>query len=200
MTSVEVVGTQLHERAAAMAYVELQARRYALSDPVQIHGAIEAIGGRGAECAARSGFGRTRTAPPSRRSVDGSNGCSSLTDCLPSSHAPSAARELRYRGGTISGFLTLIHHGAEVSGGTIRELSLGFFQSMWGTAPARARRRGEATGIGRQRSATGRIEVGYPTGHWRLGIAERREGVPGGEPSGSSVLRGGASAPGGRKR
>ena len=56
VTSVEVVGTQLHERAAAMTYVELQARRYALSDPVQIHRAMEAIGVPGAECAARIGF------------------------------------------------------------------------------------------------------------------------------------------------
>ncbi len=56
VTSVEVVGTQLHERAAAMAYLELQARPYALSDPVRIHGDMEAIGVPGAECAARSGL------------------------------------------------------------------------------------------------------------------------------------------------
>ena len=56
VTSVEVVGTQLHEGAAATAYLELQERPYALSDPVRIHGDMEAIGVPGAECAVRSGF------------------------------------------------------------------------------------------------------------------------------------------------
>ena len=39
-----------------MAYLELQAHPFALSGPVQIHGAMEAIGVPDAECAARSGF------------------------------------------------------------------------------------------------------------------------------------------------
>ena len=76
---------------------------------IQVRG-VERDGGEvdcGALMERDAGYGSggpPEPAPPSRGSVDGSNGCSTPTDDPPSGHAPSAARHLRCSVGTTRNF------------------------------------------------------------------------------------------------